>query len=107
MNRARGCQRGGLKEAAELELEEGFFLPVGEGVAVDGERCGDGIGGMPGDEKTNGAELGRGEGSVGAASQNLGVRSWVRFAYGSLRGRFGVVWRALAKAGGCGARCWN
>lgn len=85
-----------MEEAAKLKLEEGFLLPVGEGVAVDGERCGDGIGRVPGDEEAGGAELSGREGSGGALSSNFRLRTWVRFAYGSLKRCFGVVWRALA-----------
>lgn len=94
---ARACGhchgRAGLKEAAELDLEEGFGFPGGEGVAVDGKGGGDGGSGMASDEELGGAELVGGERTLGA----LGACwHWVRFAYGRLMARVGVEWRVLA-----------
>jgi hypothetical protein len=52
-----------IDEVADLLLEEGEAFPVGEGVAVDVEGGGDGVGGVAGDEEAGGAELVGGEGA--------------------------------------------
>jgi hypothetical protein len=52
-----------LDEGADLLLEEREAFPVGEGVAVDVEGGGDGVGGVASDEEAGGAELVGGEGA--------------------------------------------
>jgi hypothetical protein len=99
-----------VDQVAELLLEEREALPVGEGVAVDVEGRGDGVGGLAGDEKTGGAELVGGEGTEavgrGWRMEDGGGRggSWVCFARRRFVGRVGVGWGALAGES-CGVHC--
>jgi len=45
------------EEAIDLFLEGGELFPIGDGVAIDGEFCGDGFGGAAGDEEAGGLAL--------------------------------------------------
>jgi hypothetical protein len=51
----------GVEVEVDFELEGGELFPLGDGVAVEAEKGGDGGGGVAGDEAAGGVALAGGE----------------------------------------------